>query len=263
MTGIPTATSTSERLAANLATLQARITAACERADRNPRHVTLIAITKTFSPPLIRAAYRAGQRDFGENRIEEASGKIPPLRSELPDACWHMVGHVQSRKAAAVPPLFDCLHSLDSLKLARRLGRFASEQGQRLPVLIQCNVSGEASKSGFPAQGWRADRGIYRRLCDDFRAIAALPGLDIQGLMTMAPFQAHPEATRRYFASLASLAAALRDELSLPLPQLSMGMTNDYEIAIEEGATHLRIGRAIFGDRLPTKAVHTEKEQSQ
>ena len=141
---------TSEGIAPQLEALRARITAACERANRDPSGVILVAITKTLPPARIREAYAVGLRDFGENRLEEAREKLPALREELPEACWHMVGHVQSRKATAIPPLFNCLHSLDSLKLARRLGRFANEQGRILPVLVQCNVSGEASKGGFP-----------------------------------------------------------------------------------------------------------------
>ena len=150
MNRLQTTTEVSDILATNLQEVRGRIERACERAQRDPSEVTLVAITKTLSSARIRAAYQAGLRDFGENRLEEASEKLPLLRQELPAACWHMVGHVQSRKAVSVPPLFDYLHSLDSLKLARRLGRFANERGQILPVLIQCNVSGEATKSGFP-----------------------------------------------------------------------------------------------------------------
>ena len=160
-----------------------------------------------------------------------------------------MVGHVQSRKAAAIPPLFDYLHSLDSLKLARRLGRFASEQGHTLPVLAQCNVSGEANKSGFFAHDWRENDATFCHLQTSLREIASISGLELRGLMTMAPILATPAASRPYFASLAALRVATQDSLPLPLSTLSMGMTNDYEIAIEEGATLVRIGRALFGER--------------
>ena len=236
-------------LVRSLTNLQARVNAACERSQRPPQAITLIAITKTLSPASIRAAYRAGLRDFGENRIEEASAKLPALRAALPEARWHMVGHVQSRKAAHCPLLFDCLHSVDSLKLARRLGRFANEAGRTLPILAQCNISGEAQKSGFPAQNWHQQSTNWKQLRADFAELARLPGLELRGLMTMAPNLPQAEATRPHFASLAALRIALREALSLPLPDLSMGMTNDFEIAIEEGATLIRIGRALFGER--------------
>ena len=249
MTIAPPLAVTSEGIAPQLEALRARITAACERANRDPSGVILVAITKTLPPARIREAYAVGLRDFGENRLEEAREKLPALREELPETRWHMVGHVQSRKATAIPPLFNCLHSLDSLKLARRLGRFANEQGRILPVLMQCNVSGEASKGGFPAYDWRENDATFRHLQDSLREIAATPGLELRGLMTMAPILTAPAAARPYFASLAALRAASQDSLSLSLPILSMGMTNDYEIAIEEGATLVRIGRALFGER--------------
>ena len=249
MNRLQTTAPASDILATNLHQVRGRIDRACERAQRDPGEVTLVAITKTLSSARIRAAYQAGLRDFGENRLEEASEKLPLLRQELPAACWHMVGHVQSRKAISVPPLFDYLHSLDSLKLARRLGRFADERGQNLPVLIQCNVSGEATKSGFPASSWRESKSEFHQLLATFQELQTIPGLDLRGLMTMAPIFANPEDTRPIFARLAALRGALQEQLSTALPVLSMGMTNDYEIAIEEGATHVRIGRAIFGER--------------
>lgn len=249
MNRLQTTTEVSDILATNLHQVRGRIERACERAQRDPGEVTLVAITKTLSSARIRAAYQAGLRDFGENRLEEASEKLPQLRQELPAVSWHMVGHVQSRKAVSVPPLFDFLHSLDSLKLARRLGRFANERGQILPVLIQCNVSGEATKSGFSASSWQQSKSEFQELSATFQELRTIPGLDVRGLMTMAPIFANPEDTRPIFARLAALRGALQEQLSTALPVLSMGMTNDYEIAIEEGATHVRIGRAIFGER--------------
>lgn len=249
MTLAQTPTATSEAIACHLGTVRSHIEAACERVDRDPSEVALVAITKTLPILHIREAYAAGLRDFGENRLEEAREKLPQLREQLTEARWHMVGHVQSRKAASIPALFDYLHSLDNLKLARRLGRFASERGLVLPVLAQCNVSGEASKSGFPAVGWRENGKTFQQLLASFREITTIPGLELGGLMTMAPILANPEATRPYFASLAALRTAIQDAISSPLPVLSMGMTNDYEIAIEEGATLVRIGRALFGER--------------
>ncbi|MCY3835800.1 MAG: YggS family pyridoxal phosphate-dependent enzyme [Anaerolineaceae bacterium] len=241
-----------ESIATHTAAVRQRIQAACERAQRDPSTVRLVAITKTLSIARIRQAYAAGLRDFGENRIEEAREKLPQLRQELPDARWHMVGHVQSRKAAALSPLFDELHSLDSLRLAHRLGRFLSEREQKLPVLIQCNVSGETHKSGFPASTWREQSQTYEELSAAFREILNLPGLELRGLMTMAPYSTQAEASRPHFASLAALRDSLQERLSHSLPVLSMGMTNDYEVAIEEGATLVRIGRALFGER-PTQ----------
>lgn len=241
-----------EQVVTHKAAVQQRILAACERARRDPSTVRLVAITKTLSIERIRQAYAAGLRDFGENRIEEARDKLPQLRQEFPDAQWHMVGHVQSRKAASLLPLFDILHSLGSLKLARRLDRFLSDREQKLPVLIQCNVSGETHKGGFPASSWRDQSRTFQELSAAFREIMSLPGLELRGLMTMAPYSDHAEASRPHFASLAALRNELEERLSHSLPVLSMGMTNDYEIAIEEGATLVRIGRALFGER-PTQ----------
>ena len=223
MTLAQTPTTASEAIAGHLGTVRSRIEAACERVDRDPSEVTLVAITKTLPIPRIREAYAAGLRDFGENRLEEAREKLPNLREQLTEARWHMVGHVQSRKAASIPALFDYLHSLDSLKLARRLGRFAGERGLILPVLAQCNVSGEASKSGFPASGWRENGKTFEQLLASLREIITIPGLKLSGLMTMAPILANPEATRPYFACLAALRTAVQDAISSPPPCIEHG----------------------------------------
>jgi len=233
-----------ECIGANLAAVEQRITAACERAGRARGEVTLVVVTKTRSLEEIVAAYRCGVRHFGENRVEEATGKAPALRAtfEADPAAWHMIGHVQGRKARDVVALADVVHSVDSVRLATRLDRFSGEAGKRLPVLLEANVSGEESKYGFSA--W--DEAGCDALMAAAREIAALPHLDARGLMTMAPIVADPEEARPVFVRLRRLCEALRDATGRAWPDLSMGMTDDYPIAVEEGATMVRIGRAIF-----------------
>ncbi len=232
-------TTHAEDIQANLSAVQARIVAACTRAGRAPEVVTLVAVSKQKPLAFIQQAQAAGVAHFGENRLAEAQAKIPAL-----DAHWHMIGHVQSRKAQEVVKAgFHLVHSLDSVKLARRYARFAADAGQTLPVLLEINVSGEAAK-----HGWRAD--ARETLWQDVAEVLALPHLAVRGLMTMAPWGIDPEATRPIFRGLAQL----REALAADFPQtdwreLSMGMTDDFEIAIEEGATLVRIGRAIFGER--------------
>ena len=235
-------------LADNLYRVQERIGAAARRSGRDPAEVTLLAVTKTHSPATILDAYELGLRHFGENRVEEASEKILAVRSAITNyqspIIWHMIGHVQSRKAEAVAGLFDWVHSVDSLRIAERLSRFAGQQGRRLGVLLEFNVSGEAGKYGFGARG--EGEALFR----DVEAVVALPHLQVEGLMTMAPIAADPEQARPVFRAL----RAWRDRLASRFPQrewkrLSMGMTDDFEVAIEEGATIIRIGRAIFGER--------------
>lgn len=242
-------------LAERLADVRARIAQACQHARRSPDSVTLIAVSKTHPPDVILAAAAQGQIHFGENRAEEAAHKIPVVRQQSgPTAArlvWHMIGHVQSRKAREVAAIFDTIHSLDGFKLAERLSRFAAEAGRRpLPVLLEMNVSGEASKEGFAAAGWRESRTLRESLWEDIRRMIELPGLRIDGLMTMAPIADDPEQVRPVFTALREL----RDALAAEFPaadwrNLSMGMTDDYPVAIEEGATMVRIGRAIFGSR--------------
>lgn len=233
----------------NLRSVQERIAAAAERAGRVPSDVTLVAVTKTQSPQAIQAAYDLGLRHFGENRVEEAEEKI----DELPaDITWHMIGHVQSRKAQRVASRFGLVHSLDSLKLARRLDRFAAERSEPLPVLLEFNVSGEESKYGFSASMPSGSYDRQESLLLAIEEIIALPHLSVQGLMTMAPIVAQPEEARPVFVRLRQI----RDELSARFPhldwdQLSMGMTDDFEVAVEEGATLVRVGRAIFAPDLP------------
>ena len=234
----------------NLVRVQERMQAAARRAGRDPAEITLVAVTKTHPPEAVQAAYLAGLRHFGENRVEEAAPKIEAvaawLATQQPAAAppnWHMIGHVQSRKAEDAVGPYALVHSVDSVKLAQRLDRFSSAAGRRLPILLEMNVSGEASKYGFtPAE-------VIAALPE----IVTLPALQVQGLMTMAPIVADPEMARPVFRALREL----RDDLAHRFPQvdwchLSMGMTDDFEIAIEEGATLVRVGRAIFGERKTT-----------
>jgi PLP dependent protein len=229
-------------LRANLTRVRGRIAAAAARAGRDPADVSLIAVSKTQPVEVILAAYAAGLRLFGENRVEEAAPKAAEVQASLAPASppvWHMIGHLQSRKAADVLPWAALVHSVDSVKLASRLARSVAD-GTELPVLLEVNVAEEASKYGFQPADLPAAT----------EAIAALPGLRIEGLMTMAPLVANPELARPTFRGLAQL----RDELARRHPaiawrHLSMGMTDDFEVAIEEGATLVRIGRALFGER--------------
>jgi PLP dependent protein len=239
-------------IAENLAQVRANIAAASERAGRDSASVTLIAVSKTRPPAAILEAAAAGVQHFGENRVEEAVDKIPAVRAELSaPLVWHMIGHLQSRKAKEAPPLFDIVHSVDTVKLAEKLSQaaLAQKNEQSLDILLEVNVSGEVSKSGFSAAGWRHNAHVRNQIWQDVTHIAALPGLKLRGLMTMAPIVEDMKQARPVFASLAQLRVALMESLNTPLPDLSMGMTDDYPVAIEEGATLIRIGRAIFGER--------------
>jgi hypothetical protein len=215
---------------ANVREVQRRIARACERSHRSPGEITLVVVTKEVGISAIRAAFDCGLRDFGENRVQEAEDKIGQLSDLKPDVTWHMVGHLQSNKAKTAVELFDVIHSVDSVRLAEILSRRAEKT---LPVLLQANVSGEATKSGF----------AVNEIAVVVEEIRQLPNLRLVGLMTIAPLAAETEEVRPVFRKLRELRDSLR------LEHLSMGMTDDFEVAIEEGATMLRIGRAIFGDR--------------
>ncbi len=229
---------------ANIATVLNKIEQAAGRADRDAANVHLVAITKTHPPETVRTAYELGLRDFGENRVFEGLEKISDLE-DLTEARWHMVGHIQSRKADEVPGKFDIVHSVDRTKIARHLDKHAEQAGIALPVLLECNVSGEESKYGWEL----SDRARWDEVLPEFSNLLEMENLDIRGLMTMAPWVEDEKLIRNTFKRLRSLRDFLQDELDVRLPELSMGMTDDYEIAIEEGATLLRIGRAIFGPR--------------
>lgn len=244
-----------EQIVSNLSMVHNEIAAACQRANRHPDSVTLVAVTKKRSPQEIVAAYEEGIIHLGENRLEEAEAKIPEANALLQPShsdniVWHMVGHVQSRKAKDVVQYFQVIHSLDSLKLANRYNRFAAELEKTPDVLVEINISGETAKAGIVADQWQHNRQQRQVLWGMIETISQLSHIRLVGLMTMAPYFAESEATRSVFAGLREL----RDALANDFPQnewreLSMGMTNDYPIAIEEGATLIRIGRAIFGER--------------
>lgn len=233
----------------NLERVRARMAEAALRRGRDPAEVRLVAVTKTCGPEAVVEAWECGQRDFGENRPEVGAEKIPQvealLRGERPT--WHMIGTVQRRKTGLVVAHFDWVHSVDRLALAERLSRDAVAAGRVLPVLLECNVSGEASKAGYALHGWESDADVRERFFAEMPALLALPGVRVEGLMTMAPLVEDPETIRPVFASLRRLREALRERFpQQPWAQLSMGMTDDFEVAIEEGATLVRLGRAIF-----------------
>jgi pyridoxal phosphate enzyme (YggS family) len=218
----------------------------------------LVGVSKTHPLETVIAAYQAGLRHFGENRADEGRAKAEGLAEWLEPhpasevAHWHFIGHVQSRQVETVlAGGFALVHSIDSLKLAQRFARLIEQEGrQPLNILLQCNVSGEASKSGFELSCWRTDKSQLAAFLETVEQIAELRSLTIQGLMTMAPLVEEPEETRPTFQSLAALREKLQQELpQIRWQQLSMGMTDDFEVAVEEGATLLRVGRAIFGER--------------
>lgn len=224
----------------NLSDLRERIAKAAMAAGRQPVEVGLVAVSKTFPEEFVRQAMAAGQLCFGENRVQEAETKIPALRAEL-KLEWHLIGHLQSNKARRAAELFDVIHSVDSVKLALRLNEACRALGKVLPVLVQVDIGEEETKFG-------ADQGEVRQIV---AAASNLPGIRLNGLMTIPPFFDDPELTRPYFARLREI----RDQLESESPgclgnrHLSMGMTNDFEVAIQEGATLVRIGTAIFGAR--------------
>jgi pyridoxal phosphate enzyme (YggS family) len=242
--------SSSGQIADNLARVQEQIAAACARSGRDPASVKLIAVSKTHSVETVLAALDAGVQHLGENRVEEAESKIPAVEARtMHRPTWHMIGHLQSRKAKDALPLFPVIHSVDTVRLAGRLSRAAVEQGRTVDIFLEVNVSGEESKAGFDALDWSASPARHEQLQADVLTIAALPGLRLCGLMTMAPIVERLEDARPVFASLAALRSALVEATGIPLPDLSMGMTDDFPVAVEEGATWVRVGRAIFGER--------------
>jgi len=232
-------TLTQEKLAANIALVRSIIAEAARRGGRAPDEIKLVAVSKSKPIELVQMAYNLGVTDFGENRVQEALPKIEAFHPQ--ELRWHMIGHLQSNKASKVVSPFYCVHSVDSLHLAQVLNRHAGEQGKRLFVLLQVNVSAEASKEGMSLAETPALA----------RQIVALPHLQVEGLMTIAPLVEDPEQVRPVFRELRLLRDRLRAELpAYSWQHLSMGMTDDYTVAIEEGATIVRIGRAIFGERV-------------
>lgn len=234
-----------DSIAARHAEVLERMDTAARKSGRSGEDVQLVVVTKSHPVAQIAELIELGVRDVGENRVEEALFKQQIL-ADRPEINWHMIGHVQSRKADDVCGNFSLVHSVDRLKLANRLNRRADELGIIVPVLLQFNVSAEATKSGWQASV--PDR--WPALLPEIEAVLQCPQLAVQGLMTMAPYSTDPEAARPYFARL----RALREFLSMRFPhqrwdQLSMGMSGDFETGIEEGATIVRIGTAILGER--------------
>jgi pyridoxal phosphate enzyme (YggS family) len=226
-------------VAENLEHVREQIAQAAVKAERTAGDIELVAITKTHPPQKVREAIEAGQALFGESRVQEARVKIPELPSNLH---WHFVGHLQKNKIRHALPLFELFHSVDSLALAQEMNRIAADEGMRPRVLLEVNVAGEGSKFGFAPD----------KLREQMEALLALQRFSILGLMTIPPQADKAEASRRYFVQLRELRDRLQTEFHVDLPQLSMGMTQDYAIAVEEGATLARVGTAIFGERKRT-----------
>lgn len=226
----------------NLARIRERMSSAARRSGRNPADVKLMAVSKTFPADAIRQAYDAGQRLFGENRVQEFAGKAESLR-DLAGLEMHLIGHLQSNKARKAAEVFAAIESVDSLKLAERLNASGADLGKRLPVLIEINIGGEEAKSGVAAGSAELDRLLT--------AAPQFKNLNIRGLMTVPPFIEDPEGARPFFRKLRELRdqIAARNLPAVIMDELSMGMSHDFEVAIEEGSTCVRIGTAIFGAR--------------
>ncbi len=227
-------------VAENLERVRAQMADAAKKSGRSLKDIELIAISKTHEAEKVRDAFDAGQGVFGESRVQEARAKIPLLPSA---ARWHFVGRLQRNKVRQALPLFELFHSVDSLNLARDINRIAEEDGGRPRALLEVNVAGEGSKIGFAPDALRSE----------IEMLLQLPRLTIEGLMTIPPFAPEAEASRRYFVALRELRDRLETEFNMQLPHLSMGMTGDFTVAIEEGATLIRVGTAIFGQRTPMR----------
>ena len=229
-------------LVANLQRVRGQIAEAAARAGRKPDDVTLVAVSKTFPPEAVLDGYAAGLRHFGENRVQEAADKIPAVQAQTPQAHWHLIGHLQRNKVKEAVELFSLIHSVDSLRLAEAISRRSEALGKRMPILLEVNLTGEDSKLGMRLHDSVAFWHEAEQIC-------ALPAVQPQGLMTMASYSLRAEDARPVFERLRRLRGELADRLGGEWPHLSMGMSADYSIAIEEGATLVRIGRAIFGER--------------
>jgi pyridoxal phosphate enzyme (YggS family) len=225
-----------DSFADRLSVVHDQIAQAAARAGRDPADITLVAVSKTHSPEAIREALDAGQLLFGESRVQEARAKIPEISSR---AHWHFIGHLQKNKIRHALPLFELFHGVDSAELATDVDRIAGEGGVHPRVLLEINVAGEGSKFGFAPAKLRAE----------LEQLLALDRLQIEGLMAIPPVAVDPEHSRKYFVALRELRDRLQEEFRLPLPQLSMGMSGDYAVAVEEGATFVRVGTALFGTR--------------
>jgi pyridoxal phosphate enzyme (YggS family) len=232
-------------LAENLNLIRQRIAAACSRCDREPNSVTLLAVAKTHPPETIRAAAELGLHVFGENKVQEAKAKIPLCPGKLR---WHFIGHLQSNKVRDAVHFFEMIESVDSLPLAQEINKRAAESAKTMPVLLEVNLAGEASKFGYKPE----------QLLAELKEINALPRIEIHGLMTVPPWSPEPEDSRPFFRQLRELKSQCEQILGAPLPHLSMGMSGDFEVAIEEGASIVRLGTALFGSRKKTNHQGTK-----
>lgn len=222
--------------------VKSRIAAACQRAGRNPDDIEIIAVTKTHGAEVVKEAWDAGLRIVGENKVQEAAWKKP---ASVTGPMWHLIGHLQSNKVRKALELFDFFHSVDTVALADRMNAIAADMGASPHILLEVNVSGEKSKSGMkPKEVEPTVRHIME----------SCPRLTVEGLMTMAPFSENPEDARPYFRRLRELRDAVETSLGVGLPRLSMGMSGDYEVAVEEGATWVRLGTVLFGERPKVRA---------
>ena len=222
--------------AENLISIQQRIAAACQRAGREGASVRLLAVSKSHPPETIQTAVACGQIYFGENKIQEAKAKIPLAPGK---ARWQFIGHLQSNKVRDAVELFELIQGVDSLAIAQEISKRAEQAGKTMPVLLEVNVAGEGSKFGYAPE----------QLLAELNVLNALPRLEVHGLMAIPPFTPVPEKSRPYFQKLRELKVECEKILGVPLPHLSMGMSGDFEVAIEEGATIVRVGTALFGER--------------
>jgi len=230
-------------LAENLEQIEKRIHDACEHAGRSRDSVLLLAVSKTHPPEVIREAVTLGLTSFGENKVQEAKAKIPNCPGK---ARWHFIGHLQSNKCRDAVELFEMIQGVDSLAIAQELNKRAEQASKTMPILLEINVAGEGSKFGYKPE----------QMLAELEALNALPRLEIHGLMAIPPYTPVPEKARPYFQKLRELKQQAEAVLGAPLPQLSMGMSGDFEVAIEEGSTMVRIGTALFGARpRPQKTV--------
>jgi pyridoxal phosphate enzyme (YggS family) len=237
-------------LTANFETIRRQIGEACARGGRSPSDVQLLAVSKGHGPEAIAAAAELGQTLFGENKVQEAKAKIPLCPARLR---WHMIGHLQSNKCRDAVQLFDMIEGVDSLDLAAEINRQAEKSGKTMPILLEVNVAGESSKFGYRPEA----------LLKEFAAINDLPRIEVHGLMTVPPYSPNPERSRQFFRQLRELKTQCEAILGAPLPQLSMGMSGDFQIAIEEGATIVRIGTALFGPRSYARAKNLTERETQ
>ena len=220
----------------NLAAIQQRICAACAHAGRDAQSVMLLAVSKTCAAETIGEAVKFGQIFFGENKVQEAKAKIPLGPGK---ARWHFIGHLQSNKVRDAVELFEMIQGVDSLSLAQEISKRCEQAAKQMPILLEVNVAGESSKFGYPPE----------KLLAELKELSSLPRIVVEGLMTIPPYATDPEKSRPHFQRLRELKSQCEEILGAPLPHLSMGMSGDFEIAIEEGATIVRIGTALFGPR--------------